>query len=213
MIRPTTSVFNLSTISPKISSKPAFGSANEEKAQTSVSTFANSSFGSLATSSTSGFAALAASKPSVFGTGTAPQLSGFGALAGSSSVIPDTSKAKLGFGSISPEPLGSTLSGGFGNTSKTGFGALGSGFGGGFGGFTGGSGPKLSSFATSSTPDILGVEKPAKAFGAPESDEENDSEDDDESRSGAVSDEDDSISVDDKKKHRVSGGMFIFNSF
>jgi len=211
VVKATTSVSEPSKTSPDVSSRPAFGSDTKDKAQTSASAFANSGFGSLAASSTSGFAALAASKPSVFGSGTAPQLSGFGALAGSSPVIPDTSQVTLGFGGTATEPLGSTLGGGFGSTSTTGFGVLGGRFGGGFAGFTGGSGPKLSSFAASGTPDILGSEKPAKAFGAPESDEEEDSEDDDESRGGAASDEEESVSVDDKKKHRVSRGMFILN--
>jgi hypothetical protein len=211
VVKATISPSEPSKTSPDISSRPAFGSDTKDKALTSASAFTSSGFGSLAASSTSGFAALAASKPSVFGSGTIPQISGFGALAGSSPVIPDTSKVKLGFGGASTEPLGSTPGGGFGITSTTGFGALGGGFGGGFAGFTGGSGPKLSSFAASGTPDIVGSEKPAKAFGAPESDEEEDSEDDDESRSGAASDEEDSVSVDDKKKHRVSRGMFILS--
>jgi hypothetical protein len=211
VVKTATSVSNPSKISPEISSRPPFGSGTIDKAQTSATAFANSGFGSLAASSTSGFAALAASKPSVFGSGTTTQLSGFGALVGSGPVIPDTSKVKLSFGGTTTEPLGSTLGGGFGNTGTSGFGAIGSGFGGGFAGFTGSSGPKLSSFAASGAPDIVGAEKPAKAFGAPESDEEEDSEDDDESRGGAASDEEDSVSVDDKKKHRVSRGMFTDN--
>lgn len=116
----------------------------------------------------------------------------------------------MGFGGTVTESLGSTLGGSFGNTSATGFGALGSGFGGGFTGFTGGPGPKLSSFAGSGVPDIVRIEKPAKAFGAPESDEEEDSEDDVESRDDAASDEEESASVDEKKKHRVSRGMSIW---
>jgi len=211
VVKTATSISEPSKISPDTSPRPAFGIDTKDKAQTSASAFANSGFGSLAASSTSGFASLAASKPSVFGSGTAPQLSGFGGLAGGNPVIPDTSQVKLAFGGTSTEPLGSTLGGGFGNTGTTGFGALGGGFGGGFVGFTGGSGPKLSSFAASGTPDIVGSEKPAKAFGAPESDEEEDSEDDDESRGGAASDEEESVSVDDKKKHRVSRGMFILS--
>ncbi len=208
-----TSISNPSKTAPEISSTPVFGSGTKDTAQTYSSVFAKSGFGSLAASSTSGFAALAASKPSVFGSGTGSQLSGFGALANSSPVIPDTSKVKLSFGGTTTEPLGSTLGVGFGNTGTTGFGALGGGFGGGFAGFTGGSGPKLSSFAASGTPDIVGAEKPAKAFGAPESDEEEDSEDDDESRGVVASDEEDCVSVDDKKRHRVSRGMIHLISF
>jgi hypothetical protein len=168
----------------------------------------------LAASSTSGFAALAASKPSVFGTGGGLPLSGFGALAGSSPVIPDTSTTtKFGLGGATTAPLGSALSGGFGDKNNSAFGALEGGFGGGFSGFSSGSGPKLSSFAALGTPAIIGAEKPAKAFGAPESDEEEDeSEDDDESRGGAASDEDESVSLDDKKKHRVGRGTLVFYS-
>jgi hypothetical protein len=211
IVKTAATITDPAIISPELSSRPVFGSGMKEKAQTSATAFANSGFGTLAASSTSGFAALAASKPSVFGSGTTNQLSGFGAMAGSNPVIPDTSKVKLGFGGTVTEPLGSTLGGGFGNIGTTGFGVLGSGFGGGFTGFKGGSGPTLSSFATSSAPDIVGAEKPAKAFGAPESDEEADSEDDDdESRGGAASDEEENVSVDEKKKHRVSRGIFTY---
>jgi hypothetical protein len=106
VVKTATSVSEPSKTSPDISSRPTFGSDTKDKAQTSASAFSNSGFGSLAASGASGFAALAASKPSVFGSGTAHQISGFGALAGGSSVIPDTSKVKLGFGGTTTEPLG-----------------------------------------------------------------------------------------------------------
>jgi len=45
-------------------------------------------------------------------------------------------------------------------------------------GFAGGAGPKLSSFAAPSTAPSIDSAKPAKAFGAPESDDEEDSGED-----------------------------------
>jgi hypothetical protein len=193
---------------PEPPSKPIFGSGLKDLPQTSSSAFASSGFGSLAASSSSGFAALATSKPSVFGSGAKPQVSGFGALASSNNGPPATSTFKSGFGGSATETLASPLSSGFGNTATTGFGALGGGFGGGFGGFSGAAGPKLSSFAASGTPEMVGAEKPAKAFGAPESDEEEE-EDDDESKGGAASDDDESVavSVEDKRKQKLTRGM------
>jgi hypothetical protein len=101
------------------------------------------------------------------------------------------------------------LSSSFIGANTIGFGGIGSGFTGGFGGFSG-SGPKLSSFA-SGKPDIIGSERPAKAFGAPESDADELIEGgESESGSGTSDDEEKSSLVDDKKK-RASKSMHRFS--
>lgn len=194
-----------STNSQDTSVKAVFGSSLKDQPQTSPTAFASSGFGSLGASSTSGFAALAG-KPSVFGPGAKPQISGFGALSSATSGTSDTSAVSSGFGSLGTAPSGNTLSSGFGSTATSGFGVLGGGFGGGFGGFAAGTGPKLSSFAASGSPAIVGAEKPAKAFGAPESDEEEES-DDDEGEGGAASDEDEVVSIEDRKKQKFTRGL------
>lgn len=75
-------------------------------------------------------------------------------------------------------------------------------------GFAGGSGPKLSSFAAPGT-EAVPVGKPAKAFGAPESDEEGGSDDED-SDGGADSDEEGGKeTTDDKKKSKVTKGKSL----
>ena len=72
-------------------------------------------------------------------------------------------------------------------------------------GFAGGSGPKLSSFAAPGQADVP-ISKPAKAFGAPESDEDEGSGDED-SEGGAESDEEGAKeTTDDKKKSKVTKG-------
>lgn len=72
-------------------------------------------------------------------------------------------------------------------------------------GFAVGSGPKLSSFAAPDKKDTP-VSKPAKAFGAPESDEE-DGSDNEGSDGGANSDEEGAKdTTDDKKKSKVTKG-------
>jgi hypothetical protein len=178
-----------------------------DKPQTSSSAFATSGFGSLAASSTSGFATLAASRPSVFGSGIKPPLSGFGALAATNTVSTDTLTAKAGFGSLAADTSKSVLGSGFSSANKISFGTLGSGFGGGFGGFISGSGPKLSSFASTTNPDTIGTEKPAKAFGAPESDEDEVSEDAESESGSGESDDEEKSSPDDKKKQKASKSM------
>jgi hypothetical protein len=108
----------------------------------------------------------------------------------------------FGFGSSSTSGFGALGGGGFG-------GALGGGFGGGLGGGFGAlPAQKLSSFS-SSKPDIEASSKPAKAFGAPESDEEEESDEDGESGDGgsaASDDEEKSTTQEDKKKSKISKG-------
>jgi len=125
----------------------------------------------------------AAKSPSVTSTTTT---SGFGALSG------DKPASGFAFG-----------------TANSGFGSLASGsvFGSKLGnGFAGGAGPKLSSFAAPGKATIIG-EKPAKAFGAPETDEE-DGSDEDESDGGVATDDEESGNVipEDKKKTKASKG-------
>lgn len=146
-----------------------------EQPQSSTSAFASSGFGALAGSSTSAFGALGQSKP----------LSSFASPATTPAPGEETTKpAPSAFGS---KPLGTsafaaTGSSGFGSGSS-GFGTRGNGFGSGFGGL---GGSKLTSFASSGTPGVIGSSKTGiKAFGAPEDDEnksDNEDNDDDESK-------------------------------
>ncbi|CZR62304.1 related to nucleoporin [Phialocephala subalpina] len=172
------------------------------KLQTSSSAFASSGFASLATTSSSPFGSLGASKPSVFGVNTQSAPSGFGALAAKPA---ETSTTISGFGALGAKPATGF---GFGSGATSGFGGLASGsvFGSKLGnGFAGGAGPKLSSFAApGKDKEIIGA-KPAKAFGAPESDEEAESDDSDDSEGGAAEDEESSrTEADDKKKAKLT---------
>ncbi|KAH8804736.1 hypothetical protein F5884DRAFT_678414 [Xylogone sp. PMI_703] len=181
--------------------KPVFGSAFNKPPQTSSSAFASSGFGALASSSTSPFGTLGASKPSIFGGNLQSSSSGFGGLGSgkqSSAEAPSTSttdKPSAGFGSA------------FGNAGTSGFGALGAKSGGSvFGsslgnGFATAGGPKLTSFAAPNKESVSA--KPAKAFGAPESDEEEDVEDDG-SEGGEASDDEEASKVNEEKKKKLA---------
>ncbi|KAE8447762.1 hypothetical protein EG329_010156 [Mollisiaceae sp. DMI_Dod_QoI] len=180
-------------------------SESPSKLQTSASAFASSGFAALAASSTSPFGSLGATKPSIFGGNTKSSPSGFGALAAakpaeSSSTIPS------GFGALGSKPAAGF---GFGTGATSGFGGLGTGsvFGSKLGnGFAGGAGPKLSSFAAPGKENEIIGSKPAKAFGAPESDEEEESDDDDDSDGGAAHEDEESgkVETDDKKKVKLT---------
>jgi hypothetical protein len=174
------------------------------KPQTSTSAFASSGFASLANTSTSPFGSLGASKPSIFSAGAQSATSGFGALAAKAS-NPSTTLAS-GFGALSGDKPATGF--GFGSGATSGFGALsgGSAFGSKLGnGFAGGAGPKLSSFAAPGKENEIVGTKPAKAFGAPESDED-DGSDEEDSEDGADSDEDEGF-ADEKKKSKLHRGM------
>jgi hypothetical protein len=212
---PTTSAEKAS--SPKATT---FGSGFSALPQTSSSKFASSGLSALS-GAASPFATVASSNSgSVFGGG---RLSGFGAPPATTAAAPLS-----GFGALaaakSPTPpkvdeTATSATSGFGGTATaSGFGTLGSGLGGGFGGgsgfgsaFAGGSGPKLSSFASTSTPTIIGVKsKPAKAFGAPESSEDEGSDDegsDDDNVSEKGEDDTPKDTSDDKKKIKVAKGV------
>lgn len=190
------------------------GDTATDMPQTSPSAFASSGFGALAASGTSGFGELAA-KPSIFGGGSATTASPFGGnLKGESAANKSTNEPKAG-------ETGSTFGGAFGGGSTTGFGgqasggfgggfgsALSGGFGGGFGGgFAASQSNTLSTFG-SANPDTAKAGKPAKAFGAPESDEEEESGDDGDAEGDVGSDgEDESSTYEDKKRPKLTKGM------
>ncbi|KAH7313120.1 hypothetical protein BKA65DRAFT_467537 [Rhexocercosporidium sp. MPI-PUGE-AT-0058] len=177
---------------------------SHDKPKTSASAFASSGFASLAASTNSPFGSLGATKPSIFSGTTQPASSGFGALATAKSPT-STTPATSGFGGLGSGDK--SISGfGFGSGSASGFGGLASGsvFGSKLGnGFAGGAGPKLSSFAAPEKENVPALAKPAKAFGAPESDEDADS-DDEESDGGAASEDEEAgfAPTEEKKKSK-----------
>jgi Ran-binding protein 3 len=160
-----------------------------EQPQPTTSAFASSAFGALAGSSTSAFGALGQNKT----------LSSFASPGSTPAPGEDSAKpAPSAFGGISStaSPFATAGSSGFGS-SASGFGKLGNGFGGGFGGLGGGS--KLTSFASSGTPGVIGssTKTGITAFGAPADEEEEQSGDDGEVDSGVKSPK---LIVDEDKK-------------
>jgi hypothetical protein len=188
--------------------KRPLASETTSKPQTSASAFASSGFASLS-SSTSPFGSLG-TKPSVFGGRTSSTPSGFAALA-SAKPAESKSTSTSGFGTLGAKPVAGF---GFGTGATSGFGGLGSGsvFGSKLGnGFAGGAGPKLSSFAApGKETEILGT-KPAKAFGAPESDEEDGSDNDDDSEGDDANEDEESgkVEAEDKKKVKLTKGTCL----
>jgi len=179
----------------------------KEPPRTSASAFASSGFASMANSTTSPFGAVGASKPSVFGGGSSTT-SGFGGLIGSKSPQQGSISSSGGFGALGNSKPSSGF--GFGGTSTSGFGGLGGG-GSVFGsalsnGFGGSSGPKLSSFATGGTA-APPTAKPAKAFGAPDSDEEEQTDgDDDDEQAGSAEEDKRASSPEEKKRIKPQKG-------
>lgn len=160
-----------------------------EQPQPATSAFASSAFGALAGSSTSAFGALGQSKT----------LSSFASPGSTPAPGEDSTKpAPSAFGGLSStaSPFATAGSSGFGS-GASGFGKLGNGFGGGFGGLGGGS--KLTSFASSGTPGVIGssTKTGITAFGAPADEEEEQSGDDGEDESGVKSPK---LIVDEDKK-------------
>ncbi|TVY78143.1 Nucleoporin [Lachnellula suecica] len=211
--KPTSTVPDTTLKSSEPSQKPTFGSGFGDKSPTSSSAFASSGFASLASSSTSPFGSLGASKPSVFGSGASqPAVSGFGALAGAKS--PGSTSTIPSLDSTASSDAKPSLSLGFGSGTSSGFGGLGGGSGSVFGsrlgnGFASGSASKLSSFAAPGKENVVAT-KPAKAFGAPESDNEGSDEDD--SDGAAASDDEDggNVAVEEKKKpSKITKGVSI----
>jgi len=160
-----------------------------ERPQPATSAFASSAFGALAGSSTSAFGALGQTKT----------LSSFASPGTTAAPGEDGAKpAPSAFGGLSStaSPFAAAGTSGFGS-GTSGFGKLGNGFGGGFGGLGGGS--KLTSFASSGTPGVIGssTKTGITAFGAPADDEEEQSGDDGEDDSGVKSPK---LLVDEDKK-------------
>ncbi|KAK3398709.1 hypothetical protein B0T20DRAFT_438016 [Sordaria brevicollis] len=164
---------------PAAESKPT----TEEKPQTSSSAFAQSGFAKLASSTTSPFGALGGSgAPSLFGSTKSGSASPFGTL-GASTTTAAPAAPKLSFGSsaAAPSPFA-----GF-NSASTGGSVFGGGFSSGFGGSALG-GAKLTSFG-GKPGETLTSSKPAKPFGAPDSDAEESEEEGDNEKEEAGSNE------------------------
>ena len=201
-------------------------SVEEDKQQKPATSFASSGFAKLASSSQSPFGALASSgKPGIFGAPSSGSQSPFGALATSQ----PSAAPKLSFGSAagSPSPFGAVASANPGSASETPklsfassagaspFGASGlngkpSSFGGGGvlgGGFASSSafgGGLLTSFASKAS-EAHPSEKPARPFGAPESEDEGsevgDEESESEDKADAASDKADDKDKEESKQH------------
>ncbi|KAK3688155.1 hypothetical protein B0T22DRAFT_146840 [Podospora appendiculata] len=191
---------------PKLGSASS-GKANGEKGTTSASAFASSGFAKLASSSASPFSALGGSgKPSLFGASSSGS-SGFASLlAGGSKAAPQPAAPKLSFGDGDTKATAASPFGTFNSsTSKSVFGGGAGGpspFASTFGGSALG-GPRLGGFGKPG--DALKSDKPARPFGAPESDaeEEDEDADDAESDNGDSSDkEEDKSKGAEKEKER-----------
>lgn len=210
---------------------------DDQPARTSASAFADSGFSKLASSSRSPFASVGTTK-SVFGGGTASSTSPFASLGAPSpskpAAPPSLPKPTLSFGNndpSAPSPFASvngSAGSGFGSSAFGGGSTFGgsSTFGGGsaFGSVLGGS--RIGNFATPGAPPIIKSDKPAKPFGAPESDVEDESDDDsdsdqDEARGSGADGEkekDDAASRDeltpvggeDEKKAKYKKGQFRY---
>ncbi|OIW31751.1 PH domain-like protein [Coniochaeta ligniaria NRRL 30616] len=172
---------------------------DDKPQQTSASAFASSGFAKLASSTVSPFGTIAAPGKSVFG-GGAPQ-SGFGGFAGGASQSPFSAAGppKLSFasGSGSGAPTGATSPfGGLNGGQSSGFGSVLAG-GNSFGSLL--SGPKLGGFGKPG--EVFKSDKPAKPFGAPDSEDEDGSEDDEDGEDGS-GDEEGAENDDDKQKEK-----------
>ncbi|KAK0718173.1 hypothetical protein B0T26DRAFT_752130 [Lasiosphaeria miniovina] len=200
--------------------------AEGAKPQTSSkSAFASSGFAKLASQSASPFGALGSGKPSMFGSSSMGSSSPFSVLGGqkpASGAAPPTSPPKLTFGSAAAtaSPFGG-INGKLGGSG--GGSAFGSAFGSVLGGRPGGSGASVlkgsrlgGSFGKPG--NTLQSGKPAKPFGAPESDneeEETAGDEDDASSSkgaGAGSDSDekkDATAETDKDESRAAGSSSL----
>lgn len=149
----------------------------------------------------------------MFGDGSTTAASPFGTMAASKSSTDKPKGEADGFGNtngITVGGAGSQFGSAFGSASTGGFGSgFGSAFGGGFGGgFATGPSKTLSTFG-STNQDTAKLGKPAKAFGAPESDAEDESGDDEDAEGDVGSDHEDDIATshEDKKKLKLTKGM------
>ncbi|KUI56858.1 Nucleoporin NUP56 [Cytospora mali] len=170
------------TATATISSTSSIDSVSKDQPQTSASAFEASGFAKLASSTVSPFASIGANK-SAFGGGAAASPSPFASFGGASTA-PSTAAPvippKLTFGTqdaSGQSPFG-TING---NKPTSGFGGgFGSAFGGGGGSAFGSvlGGERTGNFASPGQLPITMSDKPAKPFGAPESDAEDEDEDD-----------------------------------
>ncbi|KAJ9162250.1 PH domain-like protein [Coniochaeta hoffmannii] len=175
---------------------------DDKPQQTSSSAFANSAFGKLASSTASPFGTIGAAGKSVFSGGSSQPT--FGSLNGGVTQSPFAAAGppKLSFG-----PPGGGTAGKSGATSP--FGGLNGGQSSGFGSVLGGGSPfssglpgsKLSSFGKPG--EVFKSDKPARPFGAPESDSEDENEDE-EGEEG--SDDEEGAEHDDDKQKENKGG-------
>jgi Ran-binding protein 3 len=178
-----------SPIPSRLSANTSNEDANADP-KTSNLAFANSASGA-SSSAQSGFAALAG-KPSIYETASNAS-SGFASLAGKPSALEGntstatpsvggsvgTSQSSINHDREAAAAPASKLSFGSGSSGFSGLAAVSNskGFGSSFGSFfSAPAGQKLSSFASMATSTTLSSEKPAKPFGAPESDVEEGSE-------------------------------------
>lgn len=188
------------------------GTNGDKLKPASASAFASSGFAKLAASSTSPFGALGgAGKPSLFG--SSGSSGSFSVLGGPKPPTATSTAPKLSFGGSATAASPFALNG-KPTSSVFGGGSFGGSFGGTFGGSSLSGGSRLSTFGKPG--EALKSAKPARPFGAPDSDadEEVDEEDDDakddesgsdkEEGSGADKEKDDSKApLDDKKKPRL----------
>ena len=161
-----------------------------EQPQPTTSAFASSAFGALAGSSTSAFGALGQNKTlsSFASPGTTP-------APGEDAAKPAPKQSAFGDLAAGASPFATAGSSGFGS-GASGFGKLGNGFGGGFGSL---GGSKLTNFASSGTPGVIGssTKTGITAFGAPAEDREEQSGDEEDNEAGVKSPK---LIVDEDKK-------------
>ncbi|KAH8912193.1 PH domain-like protein [Coniochaeta sp. PMI_546] len=188
------------TSNPKTTAPSATsGKKDERPQQTSASAFASSGFAKLASSTTSPFGTVGAAGKSVFGGGASQ--SGFGGFGGGAAPSPFSTAGppKLSFasGGGNGTSAGATSPfGGLNGGQSSGFGSV-LGAGGSFGSLL--SGPKLGGFGKPG--EVLKSDKPAKPFGAPDSDAEDGSEDDEDGDDGSA-DEEGVENDEDKQKEK-----------
>jgi hypothetical protein len=192
-----------------------FGSPKKSQPATSASAFATSGFSALSTSSSSPFGSLSGPKGSVFG-GSTTSGSSFSSIATSKPAAPAAAAAIAAAAAPTLSFGGSTGSSPFATLNSTGTNGFGSAFGSGFGSAF--PGRPLTSFAKPG--EGLKSDKPAKPFGAPESDAEEESAEesgDEESEADDVqkedSDKEDSKAAsDEKKKLRLQRGTLVLDA-
>ncbi|KAI8162412.1 DEAD/DEAH box [Colletotrichum sp. SAR 10_65] len=188
---------NIISTTTEATSAAAENSAKEEKQGTSAAAFASSGFAKLAASSASPFGSLGDStKGSVFG-GSTSSASPFGSLSPSKPAAAPIAAPTLSFGGAG------TASSPFASVKTAGANGFGSAFGSGFGSAL--SGKPLTSFAKVGESSFKS-EKPAKPFGAPESDVEDGSGDDADGDDGSASESGDKEEKEESDKEESKAG-------